>query len=113
MTCGKSVRVGGRLTAADSVRAEQGIWTGDDITCGMHLEAGWGIKSAGAIEAQGAVKAGESLCAHGEICAGTGYGVYAGLSVQVDTWAASAQVMAATKPEGLMSGCWAGPSPLA
>ena len=36
-----------------------------------------------------------------------------GLSVQVDTWAASAQVMAATKPEGLMSGCWAGPSPLA
>ena len=90
-----------------------GVWTGDDITCGMHLEAGWGIKSAGAIEAQGAVKAGESLCAHGEICAGTGYGVYAGLSVQVDTWAASAQVMAATKPEGLMSGCWAGPSPLA
>jgi hypothetical protein len=59
--------------------------------------------------ANGAIKASESLSAGDEIRAGVGYGVYAGLNVQVDTWESSAQVQAAIKPEGLRSGCWAGP----
>ncbi|MEO8014615.1 MAG: hypothetical protein ABI642_10755, partial [Polaromonas sp.] len=76
---------------------------------GMHLEAGWGIKSGESIKANGSIKAGESLSAKDEIRAGAGYGVYAGLNVQLDTWESSAQVRALKKPEGLMSGCWAGP----
>ena len=41
--------------------------------------------------------------------AGDGYGVFAGLDVQVDAWESSARVSAPEKPEGLMSGWWAGP----
>lgn len=39
---------------------------------------------------------------------GHGYGVYAGLNVQRETWESSAQVRAQRKPAGLMSGCWTG-----
>lgn len=108
--CGKSLRAGGAIVGgADSIRAGQGILAGGTIRCGMHLEAGWGIRSGESIHANGAIKAGESLSAGNEIRAGVGYGVYAGLSVQVDAWNSSAQVHAASKPEGLRSGCWAGP----
>ena len=70
---------------------------GGAITGVQHLEAGWGIK------------AGESLSAGEDICAGDGYGVFAGLNVQVDTWDASAQVWAQQAPERLRSGVWLGP----
>ena len=43
------------------------------------------------------------------IRAGQGYGVFAGLDVQVEAWESSARVSAPEKPEGLMSGWWAGP----
>jgi hypothetical protein len=77
----------------------------------MHLEAGWGIKAGGVIAAAGAIRAGESLAAGEAIRAGTGYGVFAGLDVQMEAWEASARVSAPQRPEGLMSGWWAGPAP--
>jgi len=48
------------------------------------------------------------LQAQEEIQAGEGYGVYAGLVVQVEAWEASAQVHASSKPQRLMSGWWGG-----
>ena len=56
--------------------------------------------------AAGAIKAGETLQAQTEIRAGSGYGVYAGLSVQMDAWEDCATVSAARKPEALVSGHW-------
>jgi len=76
----------------------------------MHLEAGWGIKAGGVIAAAGAIRAGESLAAGEAIRAGAGYGVFAGLDVQMVAWEASARVSAPQRPEGLMSGWWAGPA---
>ena len=108
--CGKGLRVGGHLTGEAGLRAGQGIVVGGAITGGAHLDAGWGIKAGECIHAQGAIKAGESLCAGGEICAGPGYGVFAGLHVQQETWEASAQVWSRERPEGLRSGVWLGPS---
>ena len=107
--CDKGVRVGGHLTGAASVRVGQGIWVGGAITGVQHLEAGWGIKAGECIHAGGAIKAGESLSAGEDIRAGDGYGVFAGLHVQVDTWDASAQVWAQQPPERLRSGVWLGP----
>lgn len=107
--CDKGVRVGGHLTGAASVRVGQGIWVGGAITGVQHLEAGWGIKAGECIHANGAIKAGESLSAGEDIRAGDGYGVFAGLHVQVDTWDASAQVWAQQPPERLRSGVWLGP----
>ena len=63
------------------------------------------------IIAGGAIRVGESLQTDGEIRAGDGYGVYAGLVVQLEDWATSAQVRALSKPERLMSGWWAAPEP--
>ena len=74
----------------------------------MHLEAGWGMRCEGDIRARGAIRAGESLMARGEIRAGPGYGVFAGLCVQRDTWDISARVNASARPDALMSGWWAG-----
>lgn len=45
----------------------------------------------------------------GDLPAGDGYGVFAGLHVQLDTWDASAQVWALQLPERLRSGAWLGP----
>lgn len=104
----RGLRVGGLLHSGHSVQAEQGILVGQDIECGMHLEAGWGIRAGGGISAQGSIKAGESLQAGSEICAGQGYGIYAGLSVPMDTWGSSGHVLAARRPEGLLSGHWTG-----
>lgn len=103
------LRVGGLLHGGHSVQAGQGILVGQDIVCGMHLEAGWGIRAGGDISAHGAIRAGESLQAVGEIRAGQGYGVYAGLGVPIDAWGSSGHVVAARKPEVLLSGHWVGP----
>ena len=109
LVCDKGLRVGGHLTAGDSVRAGQGMLVGGALSGASHLEAGWGIKAGECIHAQGAIKAGESLCAGEDICAGQGYGVFAGLNVQEDAWGASAQVWAQKCPDGLRSGVWSGP----
>ena len=84
---------------------------GAAIHCQDHLEAGWGIKAHDAIIAGGAIRVGESLQTDGEIRAGDGYGVYAGLVVQLEDWATSAQVRARSRPKRLMSGWWTAPDP--
>jgi hypothetical protein len=99
------LEVRGGIDVDTEVQAGRSIQAGG----GMHLEAGWGIKAGESIHANGSIKAGESLSVGNEIHAGVGYGVYAGLNVQVDSWESSGQVQAARKPESLMSGCWAGP----
>lgn len=104
--CAKSLRSGGALTAHGNVHARHGIDAGGDVHCGRHLQADWGIRARGAIVAAGAIKAGETLQAQTEIRAGSGYGVYAGLSVQMDAWEDCATVSAARKPEALVSGHW-------
>ena len=73
----------------------------------MHLEAGWGIKAGSVIAAAGAIRCRRRPWRARAIRAGTGYGVFAGLDVQME-WPgeASARVTAAA-PEGLMSGWWA------
>lgn len=110
IACAKGLRAGGNIVGADSICAGHGIVAGEGIRCALHLEAGWGIKAGEAIVAEGAIRAGESLHAQAEIRAGAGYGVFAGLNVQVEAWETSARVCASARPEGLMSGCWAGAS---
>ena len=107
--CTKGLQVGGDIRVARSLHAGQGIAAGGSVEVGMHLQAGWGIKAAGEIRSAGAIRAGESLSAGGTIRAGAGYGVFAGLDVQVEARESSARVSAQEKPEGLMSGWWAGP----
>lgn len=110
--CDKGLRVGGHLTGAQhSLRVGQGIVVAGAITGVQHLEAGWGIKAGACIRAHGSIKAGESLSAGEDIQAGEGYGVFAGLSVQMDTWEASGQVWSPHPPERLRSGVWLGPCP--
>ena len=110
--CGKGLRVGGHLTGCEGLRAGQGILVGGTISGVVHLEAGWGIKAGESIHALGAIKAGETLSAGQEICAGAGYGVFAGLNVQETCWNTSGQVWSPACPEGLRSGLWVGPSPI-
>ena len=76
----------------------------------MHLVAGWGIKAGAVISAEKSIRAGESLSAGEAIRAGNGYGVFAGLDVQKETWESSARVCAPHRPESLLSGWWAGPA---
>lgn len=52
----------------------------------MHIDAGWGIVAGSDIVAGAAVRAGECVNALGDIEAGEGYGVYAGLSARRDAW---------------------------
>ena len=52
------------------------------------------------------IRAGETLQADGEIAAGPGYGVFAGMNVQMDAWPDCAWVRALRKPSGLVSGFW-------
>jgi hypothetical protein len=99
----------GDIDCAGDLKVAKGIQAGGDIRGAGHIEAGRGIRARGDIEAHGAIKVGESLYSEAEIRAGAGYGVYAGLIVQVDAWEASAQVSARARPERLMSGCWVAP----
>lgn len=106
LRCAKGLRVDGALRAGQDVRAGEGILCNGAIECGGHLDAGWGIKAGDAMVAAGAIRAGESLAADGEIRAGAGYGVFAGLCVQRETWECSARVSACARPQQLMSGWW-------
>ncbi len=108
--CGGSVSAGGLLRSGGDIRVAQGLLGRGRVECGGHLEAGWGIKADEAIVAHGCIRAGESLCTDGEIRAGCGYGVFAGLSVRRDAWECSARVCAQAKPGQLMSGWWVEPS---
>lgn len=107
--CSGSVRAGGLMRTGADIRVAEGLLSRGRVECGRHLDAGWGVKAAEAIVAQGCIRAGESLCAEGEIRAGCGYGVYAGLSVRRDSWECSARVSAQAKPDLLMSGWWVEP----
>jgi hypothetical protein len=106
--CGRSLRVRGAAHIGGQLRAGDGVLTDSDLHCERHLDAGWGIKAGGHITAGGAIRAGESLSTPGAIRAGEGYGVYAGLCVPREDWAASARVSASHPPERLLSGWWAG-----
>lgn len=88
------------------LRLQQGLVCGGDTECGGHLEAGLGIKAGGHILAGKSIRAGESLEAQGEIRAGMGYGIFAGLCVQKQDWETSARVRAAAMPVDLLSGFW-------
>ena len=107
--CDKSLRVGGHLQGAESLQAGQGIAVGGAIEGVSHIEAGWGIRAGQYIRVNGAIKAGESLAAGEDIRAGDGYGVFAGLNVQEESWEVSGQVWAQQLPERLRSGHWVGP----
>lgn len=104
--CDKGVRVGKDLISEADIVTRQGIECGGRIECGGHLYAGWGIKALEDIGAAGAISAGESLFSHGEIAAGEGYGVYAGLNVPEHAWESSASVHAIRRPARLRSGHW-------
>lgn len=108
--CRGSVSAGGVLRSGADIRVAQGLVGRAGIECGGHLEAGWGIKAAEDIVAQACIRAGESLRAEGEIRAGCGYGVFAGLSVRRDAWGCSARVSAQSRPDQLLSGWWVEPA---
>lgn len=105
--CEKGIRAGGDITSDADIVARQGIECGGTLRCGGHLFTDWGIKALAQIEASGAISAGESLYTEGEICAGDGYGVYAGLNVPEHAWESSARVHACRRPRSLRSGHWA------
>jgi hypothetical protein len=94
------VAVQGLLEVGDGLAAQ------GDIVCGNHIQAGWGIKARGDIRAACSIRAGETLQAEGEIAAGPGYGVFAGMNVQMDAWPDCAWVRALRKPQALISGWW-------
>ncbi|WP_332309972.1 hypothetical protein [Aromatoleum toluclasticum] len=104
----KTLRAGFDICGDEDIRATQGIEAGGAIQCGRHLEAGWGIRAGEAIVADGSIRAGESILAGEEIRAGKGHGIFAGLSVPVDSWESCAKVKARKLPPRLMSGWWEG-----
>lgn len=103
--CGHGLRAGEGIAGEAAIRAGHGIEAAGDIACRDHLEAQWGVRAGGDLRAGGAIRAGESLQAR-RIEAGDGYGVYAGLAVRQDSWAACAQVRAIERPARLFSGHW-------
>lgn len=104
--CSKGLRAGGRIAVQGLLDVGHGIATQDSLDCGNHIQAGWGIKALGDIRAACSIRAGETLQADGEIAAGPGYGVFAGMNVQMEAWPDCAWVRALKKPEGLVSGFW-------
>jgi len=106
--CGKGLRAGGRIAVQGLLDAGHGIATQDSLDCGNHIQAGWGIKALGDIRAACSIRTGETLQADGEIAAGPGYGVFAGMNVQMEAWPDCAWVRALKKPLGLVSGHWDG-----
>ena len=95
-------------------QAIRGVALGVGVTAIVQtVLGGIGLAVAGeSIHALGAIKAGETLSAGQDICAGAGYGVFAGLNVQEASWNASGQVWSPACPEGLRSGLWVGPNPI-
>lgn len=104
----KGLRAGQDIAVTGSLTTGHGIAAGGDVIGGHGLEAGWGIRALGDIRATGSIRVGETLEATGDISAGAGYGIYAGLNVQMDAWEQSAWVRAVRKPEALLSGYWDG-----
>lgn len=109
LQCGKGLRAGGAIAVQGLLDVGHGIATHDHITCGNHIQAGWGIKALGDIRAACSIRAGETLHAEGEIAAGEGYGVFAGMNVQMQAWPDCAWVRALRKPQALVSGWWEEP----
>ncbi|MEX8194135.1 hypothetical protein [Comamonas guangdongensis] len=106
MRCGKGLRAGRSIAVQGLLEVGHGIACNDRIDCGNHVQAGWGIKALGDIRAACSIRSGETLQADGEIAAGPGYGVFAGMNVQMDAWPDCAWVRALRKPSGLVSGFW-------
>jgi len=106
MHCGKGLRAGGSIEVQGLLDVGHGIATNDHLNCGNHIQAGWGIKALGDIRAACSIRAGETLQAEGVIAAGQGYGVFAGMNVQMDAWPDCAWVRALRKPQSLISGWW-------
>ena len=106
MHCGKGLKAGGAIEVQGLLDVGHGIAGNDGILCGNHIQAGWGIKAQGDIRAACSIRSGETLQADGEIAAGPGYGVFAGMNVQMDAWPDCAWVRALRKPQGLVSGWW-------
>lgn len=104
--CGKGLRAGGTVEVQGLLEVGQGLAAQGDIDCGNHIQAGWGIKTLGDLRAACSIRAGETLQADGEIAAGTGYGVFAGMNVQMEAWPDCAWVRALHKPQSLISGWW-------
>ena len=104
--CGKGLRAGGAVAVQGLLEVGDGLAAQGDIVCGNHIQAGWGIKARGDIRAACSIRAGETLQAEGEIAAGPGYGVFAGMNVQMDAWPDCAWVRALRKPQALISGWW-------
>jgi uncharacterized protein (DUF342 family) len=107
MHCGKGLKAGGAIEVQGLLDVGHGIAGNDGILCGNHIQAGWGIKAQGDIRAACSIR-GETLQADGEIAAGPGYGVFAGMNVQMQAWPDCAWVRALKKPEALISGFWEG-----
>ena len=106
MQCGKGLRAGQDIEVHGLLDVGHGIASQGSVVCGNHIQAGWGIKALGDIRAACSIRAGETLQAEGEIAAGTGYGVFAGMNVQMDAWPDCAWVRALRKPQSLVSGWW-------
>jgi len=106
MHCGKGLKAGGAIEVQGLLDVGHGIAGNDGILCGNHIQAGWGIKAQGDIRAACSIRSGETLQADGEIAAGPGYGVFAGMNVQMQAWPDCAWVRALKKPEALISGFW-------
>ena len=104
--CGKGLRAGHHIDVAGLLDVGHGIAAQGDVRCGNHIQAGWGIKALGDIRATCSIRAGETLQAEGEIAAGAGYGVFAGMNVQMEAWPDCAWVRALRKPQSLISGWW-------
>lgn len=106
LRCGKGLRAAGAISVQGLLDVGNGIACNDHIDCGNHIQAGWGIKALGDIRAACSIRTGETLQADGEIAAGPGYGVFAGMNVQMEAWPDCAWVRALKKPQGLISGFW-------
>ena len=106
LRCGKGLRAGGRIAVQGLLEVGHGIASNDEIACGNHIQAGWGIKALGDIRAACSIRAGETLQSDAEIAAGPGYGVFAGMNVQMDAWPDCAWVRTPRKPDALISGFW-------
>ena len=105
---GDSIKAGCGIEAGDSIKAGCGIeagWdieAGCDIKAGRGIEAGWGIKAGWGIEAGDSIKAGRGIEAGDSIKADENFGIYAGLSVRLDS--NDRQVKAKQKPINLICG---------
>lgn len=106
LRCAKGLRAGSSLQVQGLLDVAHGIACNDHIECGNHIQAGWGIKALGDIRAACSIRVGETLQAEGEIAAGSGYGVFAGMNVQMEAWPDCAWVRALKKPQALISGFW-------